>query len=293
MPVSEACGVLMPLAIYWGSSTPVMSMELLLIVPSIFDLLRLFIRAVLYMRAERTLGAFSIMNVLTYHQREIELVRKRSPDQITDEIGRAAAARAHADRIIRARGPAIERAQAAATASVVASAAVRVSVLETMPPSDHRRRRHIQKALKLCDALSLCAWLLCMALRRPWGLLVAVVSAALSLFGVAWCPLPAEAEERSLSRVVTHYAFAALAFMCFGSALLLSHGYCGWPALPFVLCVLLAATMRLLCQIDQVASHHRVAKAMRLVAILCEWSAVLVFYFAVMLPPAYSVQHQT
>lgn len=293
MQQQSACGTLLPLALFWGHNTPPFPVELALIAPCVFALVELGLRTVLFVKAERPKRPFSIGEVLLYHQREIWQTRKRYPDQISGGVERAAAARAAADRATRTNAPVEVRAHAQAVA--MQAAAVHIDVLNDLPPPDHRQRRRTQKLLKLLDALVLCAWIFCFFVRRPLGLMICVLAAAISLIGVTCTHLAPEGEtaQRALLRTAVHHACAATAFAACAGALLLSHGYCGWPALPFVLCMLVAGGGRLVAHIPFVQQRpQRLGAGVRLVAVLCEWAAVLLLHLALMLPPAYD-EHDT
>ena len=282
---STSCGTVMPLAMFWGRNEHAHD-ELLLIVPCACNLLNLSIRTALFVCAEKPELPFSIPEVFAYHQREVMETRKRSPDQLTSTVERAAAARAAADRVIRSRPSAEVRAQAATVASAIG--AIEVDVLSTLPTPDAKRRRRVQKALKLFDAISYAAWLTCFLLRQPWGLATCMVIATLSLYGVACLPIAEDPAQRTTTRTVAHYTFATIAFACVATALFLSHGYCGWPALPFVLCVLVAAAGALTSYTEPYKRWPKVlTRGIRWVWTLCQWSAVIIFYLAVLLPPAY------
>jgi len=81
-------------------------------------------------------------------------------------------------------------------------------------------------------------------------------------------------------------------YVCFGLSLVLGHGYCGWPALPFALCLLVAASGSLLGHTELVTSRQpSLARGVHLVATTSGWIAILLWYTAIMLPPTYAPDH--
>ena len=86
---------------------------------------------------------------------------------------------------------------------MVAENAVRVDMITDMPPRIQLlRRRRIQCMLKTLDVLSIVLWSGTFVMRRPWGLIVAVITAIAALYaGTHLCPLTDDPAERTLANM--------------------------------------------------------------------------------------------
>ena len=259
------CGILIPPDIFWGRNTPHEFQHWLLIVACAWDLGRFFLRGAIYWAAARPKEAFSISEMMAYHQRERAL-------------------------LLNLKHPWAPRDIASSSRDSDVPESSRDSSEDTIHTNVRLRgRRRVQQALFASDVVWLSLWFLVFALRRPFGFLAVGCWAGFGYLGLAAFPLPEDPADRQLGALFGHYVCAVVCFSAFIGVLACGHGWCtAWPLLPFGLVTLLALSCALLGHNEAVKRHSRAASCLNVASVVAEWAALSIFYVALALPPDYA-----
>ena len=245
-----------PFSFFWGVNEPRVLQQALILSACIWDVGRFFVRAAIFHAATHPTAAYSISEVMAYHQREREI-------------------------LLNLKHP-LSPGFAAESESMDATMLVREQAGEA-------RRRRIQWALLLADVIWLALWFTVFGMRRPWGFLIAGPVSGLSYVGLSACPLPEDPAKRRLNAVmIAHYLCAVGVFTGFILVLVGGFGWCSpWPLAPFLLCTVAAGLGSALGHSEVVKGTTRLARRLSLVSVLGEWAALTVFYAALAMPPDY------
>ena len=172
-----------PFSFFWGVNEPRVLQQALILSACIWDVGRFFVRAAIFQAATHPTAAYSISEVMAYHQREREI-------------------------LLNLKHP-LSPGFAAESESMDATMLVREQAGEA-------RRRRIQWALLLADVIWLALWFTVFGMRRPWGFLIAGPVSGLSYVGLSACPLPEDPAKRRLNAVmIAHYLCAVGVFTGF------------------------------------------------------------------------------
>ena len=240
---------LLPPAVFWGHNTPRRLQSGLLLSACTFDIARFYVRAAIYWVAARPKEAFSISEVLAYHQRERALLLNLWHPWAPSDI--SSADRMHTN-------------------------------------VDLGGRRRVQQALLAADVVWLSLWFVVFGVRQPWGFLSIGCWSGFSYLGLSAFPLPEDPAERRLGALLGHYACAVGVFAGFIGVLVGGHGWCStWPLLPFCLVTVAAIAGALLGHTEAVQKRVRLAACLNVASVGGEWAALSVFYAALALPPEY------
>ena len=257
------------LAFFWGHNSPVALQQGLLVAACAFDLSSYYLRGLIFVVDTAPARAFSISEVLAYHQREMRALglwpKMRTSTRTSNDHVRT-------------------------SNDHVGNTEIKVW-MNRLPV---RVRHRTQQALWAYTLVVFLLWFTLMVVRQMWGFHIIGFFVGISFLSLLAFPLPEDPARRQIGAMMGHYASAFGVFVGFGGLLIGGHGICdlAWPLLPFSLCTATAAIGGLLLHSNTSPPERYSAWQAGVHCIGCcaEWAALSIFYVAIMWPPGYSEQ---